>query len=786
VLHGTLPLEWAWNTWDSGRPAAMAFLPLGLRVTPVAYAASVNGVSHFSPGEGTVLGRRALDGSLVELTLEHAGTRLAWIYEKPDAFALRGRWQAGRLGEWGLRFWVLLCFSAEGGITTWRYDPEARSLAAAIGHRHVVVASDPPPLMATFHESCDALEGELVEKGYFFLGSRGTEGRLAALRFNLEEAPSCSFVLAMADAPGLAAERARELVAAPPAQTVGDRPAARSAVSVMPPPRCGACFAAPGPGEGASAVPTDASAFPTQTGDAAGALDAVRDVIGWNTVWDPVNGRPYTALSRHWNAQKFGGFGVWLDDVLYHALMAGLFDGDLARANLSAVMAGRTPQGNLPCLLTGNDAWVDRSQPPIGAFVVWCLFLRLGRGAHDLLAAHYPGLAANHAWWRRERAHGYGGLAAYGTSAVGSGLYAGTKLGAKNESSMDNSPVHDEAMFDAATRTLDAADVGLNSLLALDAEMLALIAAALGLEAEAAAHARRAGDLHERIRVDLWDESRGVFANRLRDGRFVRALAPTSFYPLAAGAAEPEQARTLLDRHLDAPSGFGGVWRLPSVSREDPAFGDNVYWRGRVWPPLNFWVYQGLRRYGFDGAAGALARDGFALFRQTWAWRRCPENFNASTGEAFDQPDTDPFYGWGALLPYLAVAEVCDVNPWGGWELGNAEGDVGPLLTPIGRTRLRGRGGVLTVLRGERAVLAANVGGRLREVAIGPDRVSLLLPPDAAKGRWIDLSDAVPDRVLFAECGGAPLKPRAHEAGTRLTLPPGDRSRRLTVVLRGA
>ena len=54
------------------------------------------------------------------------------------------------------------------------------------------------------------------------------------------------------------------------------------------------------------------------------ALGAMHDVIAWNHVWDAVNQRPYTALSRFWNKKKFGGFGVWLNDILYNAWMLSL------------------------------------------------------------------------------------------------------------------------------------------------------------------------------------------------------------------------------------------------------------------------------------------------------------------------------------------------------------------------------------------------------------------------------------------------------------------------------
>jgi putative isomerase len=383
-------------------------------------------------------------------------------------------------------------------------------------------------------------------------------------------------------------------------------------------------------------------------------LAAVRDVIAWNTVWDPVNRRAYTALSRNWGAQKFGGWGVWLDDLFFHALMAGAVDADLARENLEAALSNATPYGNLACLITGRDAWVDRSQPPIGSLVVWLLHRRLGDEA--LLRRAYPVLATNHGWWLARRDGNGVGLYEYGSSNVGSGLYVGTKLAAKDESFMDNSPVHDEAVFDPDARTLDSADVGLNSLIALDAEMLARIAERIG-EAEAAQrHSDTAAALKTRIAERLWDAERKCFANRLWSGKFVRAIAPTSFFPLTAGAARPEQAQAMV-RLLHDPAKFGGDWLLPSVTRDDPAFPDNVYWRGRIWPPLNFLAWLGLKRAGFANEAAALAENGWRLFERAWAGRTCPENFSAVTGEAFDQPDTDSFYGWGALMPFIALAQ---------------------------------------------------------------------------------------------------------------------------------
>src|SRR3984957_12258912 len=107
-----VPIERAWNTWSSP-PAEMVFLPLGVRITPLAYADSARATTLFPPGEGVRYGRHALDGSLVELDLSHAGTQLAWRYRKAGPFDIVGSWRTRRSGEWGLRFWINICLSTE-------------------------------------------------------------------------------------------------------------------------------------------------------------------------------------------------------------------------------------------------------------------------------------------------------------------------------------------------------------------------------------------------------------------------------------------------------------------------------------------------------------------------------------------------------------------------------------------------------------------------------------------------------------------------------------------------
>ncbi|HEY8416426.1 MAG TPA: trehalase family glycosidase [Limnochordales bacterium] len=782
-MGAPVPLSRWWNTWDADHPADLVYLPLGVKLAVRAYSHREARLAGFAAGTGVRLGPRSVDGRVIHLELEHAGTRIALKYTKLDPFTVHGEWETLATGEWGLRFWLLLCLefwprpagvgpaggptsgaqrSLYGGASSWALDPFDGSVSTWTQDTRVVVQGERPPLLVTFHDSLDDLARELAEHGYFYPGSAGNVGRVAVLRYNLEEMPNFRFT-ARVEAKG----------------TLARRPARDGAES--------------GPAERTAPGERGAPALPSQRGRFPGALDAVRDVVAWNTVWDAINRRPYTALSRQWVGEKFGGFGVWMDDVFYHALMASAFDEQLARENLQAVLAGATPEGNIPCLLTGRDRWVDRSQPPIGAFITWLLYLRTG--ARSLLELAYEPLLRNYDWWYRARDGNGNGLLEYGNSPVGSGMYRGTKLGAKNESSMDNSPVHDEAQWQPDRGTLDCEDVGLNSLLALEGEMLGHMAEALGDDATAARVRERAAKTRELIRSQLWDAEREAFANRLWSGRFVKSLAPTSFYPLLCGAATPEQARAMVERHLKDPRGFGGRWVLPSVRRDDPAYADNVYWRGRVWGPLNFLVYHGLRRYGFDAEAAELAERSVGLFMQEWErHRHCHENYNAETGAGCDSPDSDPFYTWGALLPWLGVCEVMDITPWHGWEIQHTGEEIalGPVRTPAGMAHVAADGGWLRLAVDGRPVLATNVRGRLRGIRVTPALLQLEIPPagDPPGGhaapadvpaRYVVVAHGPGARVVQAWLDHEPVTGEATPEGVRFQIPERSAYTRLTV-----
>jgi len=587
-----------WGTWTAERPAEFTHLTTGLRLTPVLYSDRAETATDIPPGDHIRYGHRGIEDGRIAFRTLFEDTHLEWTCDR-SGNALALSWSCLSHGEWGLRYWLCLCLSGPAGAT-FDYDPATGHVTSAIGRLRV--QGTHRPLLVSAHTDTRDLIDELRAQGYFYLGSRADRGGMLALRYNLDETPAMTLTV------GLGTSRA----VAPPR-----------------PPH----------------APPDT------------AVQRVHDVLAWNHVFDPVNTRPYTALTRNWSQKKFGGFGVWLNDILFHALLWSRLDPAKSLQNIEAVFSHQTDAGNFPCLVTGNDAWLDRSQLPMASFVLWAVYK--ATGDHGILRWAYPKLLANHRWWWRARALADTGLVAYGTSpGPGNGLYKGTKLAARNESAMDNMAVHDAAAFDPATGLLQSADVGLNSLLALDGAVLAAMARLLGhadasktLGADTARHKAR-------IKEWLWDDSRSVFANRLLDGTFVEALAPTSFFPMVAGAADTHQVEALVRLYLEPEDKFGGPYALPSAPRDQPAYHDNTYWRGRVWAPLNFWVHQGLLRYGRLREADTLSRTSRAMFDAHWSDRQCGENYSAVDGAIRDQPDTDTFYTWGALLPALPLFGV--------------------------------------------------------------------------------------------------------------------------------
>jgi putative isomerase len=394
-------------------------------------------------------------------------------------------------------------------------------------------------------------------------------------------------------------------------------------------------------------------------------LDAIETTLGWDTIYEPTRERVISPVSRVWSV-SWGGYVLFDWDTLFAATLASIGDRDLAYANALEILREETPEGFVPNYArTGGWKSSDRSEPPVGAITVLGLYEKL----HDrwFLEDAFPPLLSWNRWWDEHRQ--IQGYLAWGSDGgnqpenLDDGS-RGTREGAILESGLDNSPMYDGATYDPQTHVLEFADVGLMSLYIADCDALAHIAHELGKADEERELTGRATRYREKL-ATMWDAEAGIFLNKdLHTGQASLRLSPTNFYPLLARAATPEQARTMIAKHLLNPVEFWGEWVIPSIARDDAAFHDQNYWRGRIWGPMNYLVYLGLRNYDDATARREFAEKSAALFLQEWREHgHVHENYNAVTGSGDDVGSSDRFYHWGALLGYIEYLEQTAGQP---------------------------------------------------------------------------------------------------------------------------
>jgi hypothetical protein len=164
------------------------------------------------------------------------------------------------------------------------------------------------------------------------------------------------------------------------------------------------------------------------------------------------------------------------------------------------------------------------------------------------------------------------------------------------------------------TSSFRVGDVLFTAIFAAATDHLALLADSLGrtegAEVRDLADAARAA-VHGRVEPD------SLLASDLdlRAGQALATRTVAGFAPLIAGGGQPE----VVDRQvglLMGPewAGYPGLrWPLPpSTAPGDTSFNSRSYWRGPIWPVMNWLLAWGLERAGYDGEADRLQQAALA------------------------------------------------------------------------------------------------------------------------------------------------------------------------------
>jgi putative isomerase len=388
--------------------------------------------------------------------------------------------------------------------------------------------------------------------------------------------------------------------------------------------------------------------------------NAMQTVLAWDLIFEPTHDRVIAPVSRTWNV-GWEGWILFDWDTYFAAYMFSLDNREHAYANAIAITKEITESGFIPNFGSARCTSEDRSQPPVGSFVVKEIYRKYQEKwfLHEV----FDELLSWNRWWVENR--DVAGYLCWGSDPYEHGELPdwlergiGAKKGAKWESGLDNSPMYDDAVFDTTLHRLMQADVGLMSFYILDCRSLSEIATVLGKTEIAEELADRAETYSEKLET-LWNEEVGLYLNKdLVTGEFSYSLSPTLFYPLLAKVPSQEQAERMMHEHFYNPEEFWGEYIMPSIARNDLAYKDNIYWRGRIWAPMNFLVYLGLRNYDLPEAEREMVEKSKNLLLQSWTEERhVYENYSAETGRGDNAGMSDKFYHWGALLGFIGIMD---------------------------------------------------------------------------------------------------------------------------------
>jgi glycogen debranching enzyme len=385
----------------------------------------------------------------------------------------------------------------------------------------------------------------------------------------------------------------------------------------------------------------------------------------------------------------------WSWDAACIAIGYAAWNQERAETELRSLFAGQWRDGLLPHIVftdgaryfPGPDFWqTERSpaapgtprtsgivQPPIHATAA----LKVYRLASDparaavFLEELLPKLAAWHGYLYRERARTDGGL---------------VEIWHPWESGMDNSPLWDRALervsfsperlpdyervdvevAEATERPSDAEydryvylvslfrelaydssrisqaapfalqPVLFNSLLVQSNRDLAEIARLVGADPEP--FETWADGTSRALDEELWDEEHAVYVDYdVKAGERVRTRTAAGLAPLYAGVPSRPRAERMVELLARSRVDVGATgWAVTSLAPADPGFQAARYWRGPVWPILNWVLQRGLDRYGYTTLAAEVRAAIAELARSAGFYEHySPETGRGQGGEEF-------------------------------------------------------------------------------------------------------------------------------------------------------
>ena len=263
----------------------------------------------------------------------------------------------------------------------------------------------------------------------------------------------------------------------------------------------------------------------------------------------------------------------------------------------------------IPCMIEpGRTNWLKfpaYSQIPILAWGVERVYQR--RGDKELVKQCLEPVERFHEWYWRER-----DVTNIGLVAVGA--YSGVTQHARWETFDHECNMDGLKMTPHPTRKCekegawygDICVTGNTSYLILAERSLMRLAEIMGNMEMAARRKARIDKAVEVMRKHLWDQEAGTFLSVNRDTLEKIPVATIgSWIPLTAGVPTEAMAKRMAET-LQTPN-WNTPLPVPTVDRKDNRWRSDGFWRGDVWPATNYQIASGLKAYGYQDLAAAIA-----------------------------------------------------------------------------------------------------------------------------------------------------------------------------------
>lgn len=179
----------------------------------------------------------------------------------------------------------------------------------------------------------------------------------------------------------------------------------------------------------------------------------------------------------------------------------------------------------------------------------------------------------------------------------------------------------------------------INAIRVADMEAMADIAMLMDKEEEAGEWLRRVDTVRDGFRSRMIVDGLPYDLNGVEEKPILQANAG-QFITLFGGLPTYAQAEQLV--HQLRGINFWTSFPVANTPTDSPEYAPEHYWRGNVWPCLNWLIYQGLRRYGFYDVSEDLATHSFALLEQSGFW----EYYHPETGQGLGGQE----FSWASVI----------------------------------------------------------------------------------------------------------------------------------------